>query len=148
MSSQTVEPQPREAAHLKPSARGPGRFGPGLTVTGDVLAGEDLIIEGRLTGGLHAPDHTVTIATGPSINGRLFARVAVIEGAVQGEVTATALVEVAAGARVEADLTAPAVAIAEGAYLVGRIDMRRTDAAARVARYRVERGGDARAAVT
>jgi cytoskeletal protein CcmA (bactofilin family) len=121
------------------SGRGPDRLGPGLAINGDILTGEDVLLEGRLKGSLHAAEHTVTVGAAGSVNGRVFARVVVIEGAVQGEVTATGLIDIGQGARVEADLTAPSVAIAEGAFVVGKIDMRRADAAARVARYRIER---------
>jgi cytoskeletal protein CcmA (bactofilin family) len=128
----TIVPSPGAHGH-------PGRLGPGLVIEGDVIAGEDVILDGRLSGGLHAPEHAVTIAAGATLRGGVFARVVIVEGAVHGDVTATGLIEVAQGARVEGDLTAPAVAIAEGAFVVGKIDMRRAEAAARVARYRAER---------
>jgi cytoskeletal protein CcmA (bactofilin family) len=121
------------------TGRGPDRLGPGLSIDGDIVTGDDMFLEGRLKGALHAAEHTVTIGAGGTVNGRVFGRVVIIEGAVQGEVTATGLIEIGQGARVEADLTAPSIAIAEGAFVVGKIDMRRADAAARVARYRLER---------
>jgi cytoskeletal protein CcmA (bactofilin family) len=124
--------------------RGPGRLGAGLVVDGEIVSGEDLVLEGRLNGGLHAPDHAVTVSASGVVKGRIFARMVLIEGNVQGEVTATSVVEITDRARVEADLNAPSVSIAEGAFIVGKIDMRRTDAAARVARYRLERGSDLR----
>ena len=102
------------------TTRGPGRLGEGLSIEGDVVAGEDLVVEGRLTGGLQAPDHAVTIGAGATVKGRVFARVVLIEGTVQGEVTATGLIDIAESARVEADMNAPSVAIAQGAYVVGR----------------------------
>jgi cytoskeletal protein CcmA (bactofilin family) len=126
--------------------RGPGRLGPGIAVDGEIVSGEDLVIEGRLTGALHAPDNAVTIGSDAIVRGRVFARTVVVEGTVHGEITATGLIDVAERARVEADLSAPSVAIAQGAFVVGKVDMRRADAAARVARYRLERGGESRTA--
>lgn len=120
--------------------RGPGRLGAGLTVDGDIITGEDLVLEGRLNGGLHAPDHMITIAASGVVHGKVFARMVIIEGSVHGDVTATNLVEIGNAAKVEADVNAPAVSIAQGAFVVGKIDMRRADAAARVARYRLDRG--------
>lgn len=118
---------------------GPGRLGPGLTVDGEVIAGEDLVVEGQVTGGLHAPDHVVTIAASGTLHGKIFARIVIIDGTVHGDVTATNLVEVNEHAKVEADINAPAISIAQGAFVVGKIDMRRAEAAARVARYRIDR---------
>lgn len=126
--------------------RGPGRLGPGLAIEGEIVSGEDVILDGQLTGSLDAPDHAVTVGAQATIRGRVFARIVVIAGTVLGDVAATTLIEVARGARVEADLAAPAVSIEEGAFVVGRIDMRRAEAAARVARYRLDRAGEARTA--
>ena len=53
--------------------------------------------------------------------------------------TATGRIEIGERARVEGDLNAPAVSIAQGAFVVGKVDMRRAEAAARVAKYRIER---------
>lgn len=121
--------------------RGPRVLGPGLSVKGDLIAGEDLIFSGRLTGVLNAPDHAVTIAQGADVQGRVFGRVVLVEGHLRGEVTATHLIEVSESARIDGDLNAPSVSIAQGAFVTGRIDMRRADAAARVARYRLEKTG-------
>jgi cytoskeletal protein CcmA (bactofilin family) len=117
----------------------PGQLGRGVAIRGDVLAREDLVVEGHLDGSLSAPGHAITIARGGVVRGHVFAHIILVEGSASGELTATERVEVAAGARVEADITAPSVALAEGAWIVGRIDMARADAAAHVARYRLQR---------
>jgi cytoskeletal protein CcmA (bactofilin family) len=142
----TSSPGPEARAPRPGQGRGPGRLGPTIVVDGDVITAEDLVLDGRLNGSIHAPDHAVSIAASATVRGRIFARVVLIEGSVSGEVAATGIIEVSQGARVEADLIAPAVAIAEGAFMVGKIDMRRAEAAARVARYRAERGNETRTA--
>jgi cytoskeletal protein CcmA (bactofilin family) len=117
----------------------PSRPGRSVTIAGEIVTSEDLVIEGHVNGSVSAPDRLVTVSATGSVRGRVFARTVVIEGAVQGDVTASALIDVAERARVEADLCSPAVAIAQGAFLVGKVDMRHADAASRVARYRAER---------
>jgi cytoskeletal protein CcmA (bactofilin family) len=126
--------------------RGPGRLAAGLVIEGEVFASEDLVLEGQLTGLLQAPEHAITVAPGAGVRGRVFARVILVEGTVQGSLTATGLIEIGEGAKVDADLSAPSIAIAHGAQVNGKIDMRRTEAAARVARYRLERTADGRKA--
>jgi cytoskeletal protein CcmA (bactofilin family) len=128
------------------SSKEPGRLGPGLIIDGEVFAGEDLVLEGQLVGTLQAPDHAVTVAAGAVVRGRLFARMVLIDGTVQGGVTATGLIEIGSAARIEADLSAPSIAIAHGASVNGKIDMRRVEAATRVARYRLERSAEDRKA--
>lgn len=117
----------------------PSQLGRGVAIRGDMLAREDLVVEGRVDGSLSAPGHAITIARGGVVRGHVFARVIFVEGSATGDLTATERVEVAAGARVEADITAPSVALVEGAWVVGRIDMARAEAAARVAQYRLQR---------
>jgi len=117
----------------------PSQLSRGVAIRGAMLAREDLVVEGRLDGSLSAPDHAITIAPGAVVRGHVFAQVIVVEGSATGDLTATERVEVAAGARVEADITAPSVVVVEGAWVVGRIDMARAEAAARVAQYRLQR---------
>lgn len=137
-----VRPEGQTHVEMLAAATGPGRpgqLGRGVTIRGDVFAREDLVVEGHLDGSLSAPGHAVTIARGAVVRGHVFAQVILVEGSASGELTAIERVDVVAGARVEADITAPSVALAEGAWVVGRIDMARADAAARVARYRLHR---------
>ncbi len=114
-------------------------FGPGLAVEGEITAAEDLIFAGRLQGVLNAPEHAVTIAESADVRGRIFGRVVYVQGRIRGDVAATHFIDVAETARVDGDLCAPSIAIAQGAFVTGKIDMRRTDAATRVARYRLEK---------
>lgn len=117
----------------------PSQLSRGVAIRGDMLVREDLVVEGRLDGSLSAPGHVITIARGGVVRGHVFAQIICVEGSASGDLTATERVEVAAGARVEADITAPGVVLAEGAWIVGRIDMARAEAAARVAQYRLQR---------
>jgi cytoskeletal protein CcmA (bactofilin family) len=137
-----VRPEGQTHIEMLAAATGlgrPGQLGRGVAIRGDVFAREDLVVEGHLDGTLSAPGHVITIARGAVVRGHVFAQIILVEGSASGELTAIERVDVVAGARVEADITAPSVALAEGAWVVGRIDMARADAAARVARYRLQR---------
>lgn len=138
-SSVPTAPAPDVRSARLSAARGPGHLGASLVIDGDIVTGEDIIVDGRLNGSIHAPENVVSVAATATVRGKIFARMVLVEGSVSGEVAATGLIDVSPGARVEADLIAPAIAIAEGAFMVGKIDMRRAEAAARVARYRAER---------
>jgi len=124
--------------YVRPGPR-PGVLARGLVVTGDVVADEDLIVSARVDGCIDLPDHALSIAPDGQVSGQLFARLVVVAGRVTGNVTASESIELVDGATVEGDLTAPRVGIELGATFQGKVEMRRADAAVRVARYRLER---------
>jgi cytoskeletal protein CcmA (bactofilin family) len=113
------------------------RLPQGVTLTGDLAANEDLVIDGAFTGTIDVPAHAITIGAAARVDARIFARDVTVLGAVTGRVIATEVIEVHAGARVSGELAAPAVVLADGAHVQGRIETKRVDAAAHVARYRM-----------
>jgi cytoskeletal protein CcmA (bactofilin family) len=114
-------------------------MGPTLSLVGDIYTEQDLLVRGTITGNLDMPDHALTIAPGGRVVGRVFARAVTIDGVFEGNLTATARVQVFAGATVRGDVCTPRLFVEDGALVEGKIDTRRTDAAMRVARYRLEK---------
>jgi cytoskeletal protein CcmA (bactofilin family) len=108
-------------------------------VIGDVWSEQDLILAGAIEGSIDLPDHALTIAPEGRLSGQAFAQVIIVSGRVAGDLTASERIEVLETGRVEGDLTAPKVAIDLGAFFRGRVEMKRADAAVRVAKYRMER---------
>jgi len=109
------------------------------TVTGDLAAAEDLVVEGVITGSIDMPGHALTVAAGARVDARILARDVTVLGTVTGRITATEIIDIRAGARVSGELAAPSVSLAEGAEIQARIETRRVDAAVHVARYRMAR---------
>jgi cytoskeletal protein CcmA (bactofilin family) len=109
------------------------------TVSGDVAASEDLLVEGSVNGSIDMPGFALTIAAGARVDARVLARDVTILGSFSGRITATEIVDVREGARVTGELAAPRVALAEGAEIQARVETRRVDAAVHVARYRMAR---------
>ena len=91
------------------------------------------------TGNVDLPDHSLTIAPEGRVIGNVFARAVTVGGTFEGDLTATARVQVFAGATVLGDVTTPRLFVEDGAVLEGKVDTRRTEAAMRVARYRLEK---------
>jgi len=117
----------------------PTSLGKGIAVTGEVSAEQDFVLAGHLDGYLDVPNHALTIEETAQMKGDAFAKSIIVSGVVTGSLTAIERIEVLATGRVEGDLTAPQIGIELGARVSGKLDMRRTDAAIRVARYRRER---------
>jgi cytoskeletal protein CcmA (bactofilin family) len=98
-------------------------LGATLTFRGKLSAQEDLLIQGRIEGEVRQPNHELTVGTDGSIVGDISARRVAIEGKVTGDIHASESVTVRETAEVRGNVFAPSVAIREGAYFKGGIDM-------------------------
>ena len=133
-------PQPASVAGPKgsPERRVTAWIGKSVFIKGDVISAEDLTIDGRLEGTIALGDHSLTIGADAAIQADLKAHTIIIGGAVTGNVTATARLEIQATGSVEGNIAAPRLAVREGAVLRGRID---TGVEAHPTRQRTPAGG-------
>jgi len=97
-------------------------LGPTLRFKGDLVADEDLVIQGQVEGSiLHT--RSLTIGAQGRVLGDIRARRIVVEGSVDGNLYALESVSLRSGAVVRGDVFAAAIAVDNGARLTGRIDM-------------------------
>jgi cytoskeletal protein CcmA (bactofilin family) len=97
-------------------------LGATLRIKGDLVADEDLVIQGQVEGSiLHT--RSLTIGAQGKVRGDIRARRIVVEGSVEGNLYALENVSLRPGATVRGDIYAAAVAMEGGARLIGRIDM-------------------------
>ena len=99
-------------------------------VKGELNGGEDLTIEGQVDGKIELRQHVLTIGPNGKIKAQMFAKSVLVLGEVTGNITATDKVTIGENGSVDGDITAPRVAISEGAHFRGSIDMQRQGAAA------------------
>lgn len=97
--------------------------GQSLRIKGEITAGEDLTITGQVEGRVDATGYAVRVTEGSNVIGNLAAASVEIEGQVQGEIVASDCVRVGARGMIEGDLTTTRLAIADGGYVKGRVDM-------------------------
>ena len=108
-----------------PSA-GDGRIvniGQSILIKGELTGSENLTIDGQVDGKISLKDHNLTIGQHGRIHAELVARAVTILGKVQGNVRASEKVEILKGGRLDGDITAPRIAIADGAHFRGKVDM-------------------------
>lgn len=110
-----------------------------IRLIGSISSGQDLRIEGVVEGDVEAQAQCVVIGPEGRVKGSIFARDLTVEGEVLGKITAVEIVDIREHARVTGDIVTPGIIIADGALVRGRIETKRSDAAVRVARYRIER---------
>jgi cytoskeletal protein CcmA (bactofilin family) len=93
-----------------------------IVVRGDVVADEDLVIDGQIHGTIKLGDHSLTIGPGAIVTANLVAKTVTISGTVKGDVIGNAKVEMKSTAKVEGDIRAPKFVIEDGATLSGKVD--------------------------
>jgi len=98
-------------------------IGKSVVIKGELNGSEDLTIEGHVEGKIELRDHVLTIGPNGKIKAQLNAKAIIVLGEVIGNVTATDKVDIRENGSVEGDITAPRVAIAEGAHFRGSVDM-------------------------
>jgi cytoskeletal protein CcmA (bactofilin family) len=106
----------------QPSPSKGSTLGATLRFKGDLVADEDLVVQGQVEGSiLHT--RSLTIGAQGRMHGDIRARRIMVEGSVEGDLYALESVVLRSGATVRGDLFAPRITIDEGARLSGRIDM-------------------------
>jgi cytoskeletal protein CcmA (bactofilin family) len=98
-------------------------LGKSVIIKGELSASEDLTLYGQMDGRVTLPNHTLTIGPHADIKAEISAKAVVIMGAVIGNVTARERVEIRATGSVTGDIRSPRLAVADGGYLHGRVEM-------------------------
>jgi cytoskeletal protein CcmA (bactofilin family) len=97
-------------------------LGATLRFKGDLVADEDLVIQGQIEGSiLHT--RSLTIGSQGRVRGDIRARRIIVEGSVDGNLYALERASLRPGATVRGDIFAAEIVIDDGACLNGRIDM-------------------------
>ena len=132
-----------EPARTQPSAPRPGdraratsnqmerevvNIGKSVIIKGELSGSEDLTIEGKVEGKIEMRQHVLTIGPNGKVKAQVFAKTVIVLGEVYGNITAADKVNIRETGTVNGDITAPRVAIDEGANFRGSIDMRRSSA--------------------
>ena len=99
-------------------------IGETLHFKGELSAGEDLIIEGKIEGQINQGKCCLTVKPKGELIANVNATKIFIEGNVDGDLAATVSVSIRESGDVTGNIVAPKVAIDEGATFNGKIEMR------------------------
>jgi cytoskeletal protein CcmA (bactofilin family) len=127
-TNQAAAPAPTQASRpdgliKSQNERDVVNIGKSVVIKGELNGSEDLTIEGHVEGKIELREHVLTIGPNGKIKAELLAKAVVVLGEVIGNVVATDKVDIRENGSVEGDITAPRVAIAEGAHFRGSVDM-------------------------
>jgi cytoskeletal protein CcmA (bactofilin family) len=99
------------------------RVGGATTFTGKIVADEDLEVHGTVEGSIILDQHELTVGARGLVEADVEARSVIVIGRVTGNVVATDVVEVKCGGVIGGDVMAPRVIMADGAIVIGALDM-------------------------
>ena len=129
------EQRERPVTERRPDMAPPDRSGPAgrlvmdlgdsVFIKGELSGSEDLTLCGQMQGSVKLPDHTLTIGPNAKIDAEITAKAVVVTGAVVGNVTASERVAIEGTGSVTGDIVSPVLAVADGGFLLGRVDMHR-----------------------
>ncbi len=98
-------------------------IGKGVVIEGEVKGGEHLVIDGEVAGTIDLRQHVLTVGPTGRVQAQLSAKSVVVLGKVNGSIRARELVRIGDTGSVEGAISAPRLAMADGAHLQGRVDM-------------------------
>ena len=116
-------------SHDAASARVAGRagstavIGRSIQINGDLRGDEDLRIEGDVSGTVELKNSNLTIGKEGKVRADVYAKSIAVDGTTEGDLYASERVIVHVNAQVRGNITAPRVAIEDGARFRGSIEM-------------------------
>ena len=108
-------PKTGEMAHI----------GKSVVIKGELSGSEDLYLDGRVQGTIELHGHNITIGPNGQVQANINAKGVFVQGKVDGDVQASDRVELRKTAVMMGDIVTQRVAIEDGAYLKGKVDIQK-----------------------
>jgi cytoskeletal protein CcmA (bactofilin family) len=106
-----------------------------LVLRGELRSTEDVTIDGRIEGPVFCEGGSVTVVESASVTGDILASEITVFGQSAGQLTASGVVDIRAGATVSGRVVAKRFILDADARFNGRVEPQHLEAALRVARY-------------
>lgn len=98
-------------------------IGRSTTINGDIVADEDLEIDGTVEGTVTLTTHRLTIGEEGVVKARVQAASVVVSGRIEGDVSSPGMIEVKSGGFIGGNVKSPRVILHDGAIVIGGLDM-------------------------
>lgn len=103
-------------------------IGKSVIIKGELSGSEDLYIDGQVEGSIELQGNNLTVGPNGQVRASVNAKGVVIQGKVEGNVKASGRTELRKTAVIVGDITTQNLAIEDGAYFKGRVDIQRDGA--------------------
>ena len=102
-------------------------IGKSVVIKGQIFSREDLVIDGEVEGSVELPEHRLTVGASGKVMAGVNARELVVLGTVHGNVQTSDKLEIRKEAKLVGDVKTARIAIEDGAYFKGNIDIARAE---------------------
>ena len=139
------EPTATKPAYTPPAARAaePARaeaprsvdvatIGKSVIVKGELSGSEDLYVDGEVEGSIALRGQSLTVGPNGRVHANIEARNVIVHGRVDGNIHASDRVELRKSASLSGDISTARVAIEDGAFFKGSIDIQKAEPAPRI----------------
>ncbi|HMJ23594.1 MAG TPA: polymer-forming cytoskeletal protein [Terriglobales bacterium] len=111
-------PKTAEFAHI----------GKSVVIKGELSGSEDLYVDGQVEGNIELSGNRLIIGPHGQVRANVNAKGVIVQGKLEGNIRASERAELAKSAVVTGDIATQRVAIEEGAYFKGKVDIQREGA--------------------
>jgi len=110
-----------------PPLKVPSVLGPTLKLKGELSAGEEMLIQAAVEGVIAHHTKSLTVGRFGRVKADINAKVIIIEGTVEGDLTGDEEIIIKSSGKVTGNLSAPRIMIEHGATFNGRVEMKLKD---------------------
>ncbi len=128
-------PVARPAESIRPEAPRSvdiATIGKSVVVKGELSGSEDLYVDGEVEGSISLRGQSLTIGPNGRVHANVEARNVIVHGRIDGNIKASDRVELRKSASLSGDISTARVAIEEGAFFKGSIDIQKAEPAPRL----------------
>lgn len=100
-------------------------IGKSVVIKGELSGSEDLYLDGQVEGSILLKGNDLTIGPNGQVKANVDAKGVTVQGKLEGNCSASDRVDLRKSAVVMGDISAKRIAIEEGAYLKGKVDISR-----------------------
>jgi cytoskeletal protein CcmA (bactofilin family) len=100
-------------------------IGRSVVIKGELSGSEDLYVDGNVEGKIELRNHSLTVGPNGNVKADVSAKAVVILGKLEGKVNASERVELRKSAVVNGDISTQRIAMEEGAFLKGKVDVQK-----------------------
>jgi cytoskeletal protein CcmA (bactofilin family) len=123
MSTSATRPAAAPAPATDRDSSGPLAVGAKISIRGTIISRGDVYLNGEVEGKVEAVNSTVTVGPNAKVIANLDAKKVVVVGTVDGNIKATEVIELQKTGTITGDLTTARIAIEDGAYLKGSVNI-------------------------
>ena len=101
------------------------QIGKSVVIKGELSGSEDLYVDGQVEGSISLKNNMLTVGPNGSVKATVEAKGVVVQGKLEGNVAASDRVELRKSAVVTGDIATQRIAIEDGAYFKGKVEIQK-----------------------